>query len=961
MRSYQAVLLMSLLMTIFLYGESYSQEPGQPPAESESAEPQPETIPEDPLTTPQINFNLRNADLDAISKFITDKTGKPVIREKSVNARLTISTPEEIPPFRALDLIYDSLLLQGFAVLETEELVRIVPADQVSKYELSTFTGELPAEVSRMPSRIIQRIFQLQNIQAQVIQTQLEELLGTHASIVVDQRTNKVMITDTVANIQRYSAIIGEFDVVGFDTMEVQIVQLEHADAYELSMILRDTLVRASQAGRRGQEQGVELPTEIRADTRTNSLVVAAPTERMNTITEYIRRLDVPKEKDVEVYVVPVEYADANNLAGAISSLFRRNRGRADKDTIEVRTTGRDNTLLILASEENYQTIKEVIEILDTEAALEKETRRFELKHLDAEETASELETLYGSVSAGQRDYWYYRFRQDEETVTFVPMTRTNSILAIGPPEEFELIEELIAEIDQPIDIDEALPKIYRLQYTLASEIEEVLNEVFGLQEDNNNNRPWWWGGQDQEDEDMVGRLTGKIKFYADDNTNSIIAITNNASNYEVVDQMIERLDKLIPELANTMIIQLQHADARRLANNLNILFGKVPRPEGRNQSNNNNNNNENNQNNMEEEEDLPWSYWWGGEDRAADENPISNLIEQVRFVPDARTNSLLVISAARNFEIVRGYVEELDRREPQVLIKVRIIEVNTGGDKRTGVRWTPDQSTYSPEDLNNAVRVLQGLDFVDTFGGSLNSAGTGTITSDGLQGRTLSSNYDGSRGVISSTVNLDLLVQLLIENMEAEVVISPTLYVSNNESGRIFVGENIPRLSSSQLTSEGTRNDSFANEDIGIDMQIVPNISSTGSVVLNVQLSTAQTTGETRFGSDILQKREYNTKVSVENGQTMVLGGIRLTTDQQTIRKFPILGSIPILGELFKNRSAQESVTDLYAFITPEIIESGEQADDAYNEINDVIQRRREELRIYQKRMKEMEKNNEE
>jgi general secretion pathway protein D len=103
--------------------------------------------------------------------------------------------------------------------------------------------------------------------------------------------------------------------------------------------------------------------------------------------------------------------------------------------------------------------------------------------------------------------------------------------------------------------------------------------------------------------------------------------------------------------------------------------------------------------------------------------------------------------------------------------------------------------------------------------------------------------------------------------------------------------------------------------------MNITPSISKNRTVVLTVELITSQLTGESRFGSDIVQKREYKTEVSVANDATMVLGGIRLKSKQMVIRRFPILGYIPILGYFFQNRDMEDRVTDLYAFISPTVV----------------------------------------
>ena len=123
----------------------------------------------------------------------------------------------------------------------------------------------------------------------------------------------------------------------------------------------------------------------------------------------------------------------------------------------------------------------------------------------------------------------------------------------------------------------------------------------------------------------------------------------------------------------------------------------------------------------------------------------------------------------------------------------------------------------------------------------------------------------------------------------------------------------------------EGGQLFDYDHEDIGVIMEITPHINKNGDVVMTVSLETSQATGETRFGSDILQKREYDTQIAVRSGETMVMGGIRLTSQTETIRKIPLLGSIPYLGVLFRNRATVDSTTNLYAFITPSVVSDDE------------------------------------
>lgn len=900
------------LMLMVHIGTGSAQQPSPPPTEP------PPVSAEERLTTPPISFTLNNADINVVVQFIGRYTGKPVVKGKDVNAQLTINAPGKVLPYEALDLIYDALRLEGFSVIESDDVIQIVPIDKTSSFDIASYTGDLPADVARQKGRLVRKIIPLLNVRAQAIQEYLTPFLGAHAQITADQRSNKIIITDTVRNIERYEEIISELDVPGFDNLEVRILRVEHADATVLTQIMNQTVIRAAAADERqggGPQKALIIVT---ADQRTNSLVVAAPTDRMNGIVDFVQRLDVPKPKDVEVYVERLEFADPSTIAGAIDQIFRRISGRAFEDTVQVRATGRD-TLIILASESNYKLILEIIGKLDTEEAQRRETRTYELKYLDAHDTVSELQQLYGDISSNNRWSSYSRRRTDDD-VSFVPITRNNSLVVVAPPSEFRLIEDLLEQIDQPLDATEILPRVFRIRYAKADEVQETLNEVFGIQEQRTNFNPWW-GAWNNDDESPIGRLTGKVKFTADENTNSIIVITNNPSNYEIVGEMIDLLDRTYPELANTTIVPLQNADSMKLANTLNSLFGKPARPER-----------------GEEEEAQPFTFWWGADQgRQADERPISNLIDQVRFVPDPRTNSILVTTAAQNFDVIRTMIEDLDREEPQVLIKVRIIEITSDRDRRVGLRWTPDSGIYSPEDLDNSIRALNGLDILSSTG---DPSGPGLIgtSSSVIPGREITRDLDGGRAILSTSINLDLLLQLLIRNFDSEIIISPSIYISNNEAGRIFVGQNIPRLTDTQITPEGTRNDSFQNEDIGIDMEITPNISTNGTIVLNVALSTAQTTGETRFGSDILQKREYDTRVAVRDGETMVLGGIRLNDKISTIRKFPILGDLPLIGFLFRNTNTQNQTTDLYAFITPQIVSNKLDQDAALTTIRDSI-----------------------
>ena len=915
-----------------------------------------------PNANAPMNFNLKGANVDQILQFISDTTGKPVVKRKDVNVEINITTSKPVTKQETLDLIYDALRMEGFAVIETDEKVQIIPAAEMRDQDLLTITDEISTTVLTQRARLIRRVFSLQQTEASNLRDYLAPLLSKYASITADERSNKLTLVDTVRNCERYGAVIKELDLVGNKQLELRTIPLKYADATEMANVL----AKFSEAGTGGKVQGGQpsasqpqqqppsmsgSPNEMRMrammgmqggggnspnqggpspapgapappaagcailpDVRTNSILIATSKEKMIAMIDLVAKLDVEKPKEVSIHTVTLKYADVERVSEAIQQLFQKIKGQSFRDMVEVIPTERGNSLVVLASAANFKSIQELVTELDTQDARKRETRTYPMKFVDASETAEELQQLYGNLEQNSRRSYYYDYYSgnnndsDKDKVSFVPVVRSNSIMVIAPPTEFPVIEPLIKQLDQQVEKDQVLPKIYYIKYANAKDVEKVLGKVFGTGEDSNrdDNNYWYWRNDDNKDK-SVGRLLGKISFSCDENTNSIIATTNNKSNYEVVDEMISRLDKSMPEMANTMIYPLENAQATSLSATLNILFGKPVQQQGG--------------------QNGPSYYdYWGGQNNKKDERPISNLIGQVRFADDPRTNSLIVTTASPNFAVLRGLIKDLDQPEPQVLVKVRVVEAGSDKSRKVGLRWTPDPTLYRQEDMDNAIQVLGGLDMIDTFG-SKEGKGVTQISNGVLTGRDTQQTLDSSRGIIASSVNIDLLLQLLVKNTGAHMTNAPLAYISNNRSGRIFGGQNIPRLSNSQTTPEGTVNRSFLNEDIGVDLTITPHINKNGIVVMSTDLVTAQVTGESRFGSDVLDKRIYNTEVAVESKQTVVLGGIQLTKKQDIVRRMPLLGYIPFLGVIFQNRDTVDTVNNLYVFITPTVIKSKEDA----------------------------------
>ena len=381
-----------------------------------------------------------------------------------------------------------------------------------------------------------------------------------------------------------------------------------------------------------------------------------------------------------------------------------------------------------------------------------------------------------------------------------------------------------------------------------------------------------------------VGRLYGKVRFVNEPATNSVIVITNNQENLPIIEDLIGQLDRPSVEYANTMVYPLENADATDMASQLNSLFA----PEGASR--------------QADEEDAYLSWLFGSSRRGEEETPISNLIGKVRVVPDPRTNSLLITTAIQYFEVLRRLIAELDTESPRVLIKVQLVEITRTQEKRIGTRLSSSESIFDSKDFNTSLYGLLGIEWADTRGHTTLTAGTNPI----------------------------LLIQFLQREFDSRILSQPSLVVNNNTEARIFVGSEVPFITESQRTPGTTaRNDTYDYKNVGTELIIKPNINQKDKVVTTVTITSSQIReGETPFGGFILDTRSYDSQIAVEDGQTIVIGGILRQEETEIIHKVPILGSIPILKLLFSKKDTALTTTELIAFITPTVLTSREDDD---------------------------------
>ena len=277
----------------------------------------------------------------------------------------------------------------------------------------------------------------------------------------------------------------------------------------------------------------------------------------------------------------------------------------------------------------------------------------------------------------------------------------------------------------------------------------------------------------------------------------------------------------------------------------------------------------------------------------------------------DERTNTLLIRDTLESIDEARKTIEVLDIPVKQVLIESRMVTVRDNVDEQLGVRW----GFSDRQDDNGVSGSLEGADtiaggIVPSIDNRLNvnlpaSGAAGTI---GFQ---IASLIDGTI--------LDLELSALESENKGEIIASPRITVANQHEAYIEQGTEIPFV---QATSSGATAVEF--KKAVLSLKVTPHITPDNRIILDLVV-TQDTRGDTVSTSTgdavAIDTQEIQTQVLVENGETIVLGGIFQQTSSDGVNKVPLFGDLPVLGALFRNTTKLEQKRELLIFVTPKII----------------------------------------
>jgi type II secretion system protein D len=507
---------------------------------------------------------------------------------------------------------------------------------------------------------------------------------------------------------------------------------------------------------------------------------------------------------------------------------------------------------------------------------------------------------------------------------------RANALVVSSPPENLELLEALIRQLDQ-LPAAEAQIKVFTIVNGDATNLADMLKTLFTGQSNQN--------GQQQMMMPMIqtsasGSETSLVplRFGVDTRTNSIIA-SGTMADLRVAEAILTRLDDGEVRHRKSVVFRLKNSPASDVANTVNQFLTTE----------------------RQFQQATPGLT-----------SAFEQIEREVVVVPEPVSNSLVLSATPRFFDEVKNIIEQLDARPPMVMIQVLIAEIDLGNTNEFGIELgLQDSVLFDRSILSNPVTTSvtnqgvtsqqvisanQSPGFNFNNGDPLGNSGIGSnLNSRAVGGQGLSNFSVGRQnstlgygGLVLSAAseNVSVLLRALAENHRVEILQRPQVMTLDNQPAFIQVGKRVPRITGVSNSSVTGQTNSITLDNVGLILGVTPRISPDGLVVMQIDAEKSElesdatgipvftsSTGQV-IRSPIIDATTAQTTVSALSDQTVVLGGLIAKNKNETHRKVPWLGDVPFLGALFRYDSTSNSKTELLIIMTPHIVKNEADAD---------------------------------
>jgi len=418
-----------------------------------------------------------------------------------------------------------------------------------------------------------------------------------------------------------------------------------------------------------------------------------------------------------------------------------------------------------------------------------------------------------------------------------------------------------------------------------------------------------------------------RVTVVADPRSNALLVTARSPERLDLARRLIARIDAPQARPANLHVVNLRNAQATQLAEVLRgALSGQTSGGDAGGGA-------------LSTPSATPLSQTTeaiGATSNASSAQPqrsVSFSAGGATIQADPTTNTLIISAPPPLYRSLREVIDLLDQRRAQVLVEALIVEVNAENAAELGIQWMAGGDRIAA----GGTTVIGGAN----FGGS-GITPNGTTTIDALgQGFSLGL-VRGTTDILgNSVINLGVLARAMRRLGGTNVLSTPNLMTLDNEEASIVVGRRVPFVTGRYTTSgDGSSNpfQTVEREDVGLTLRIRPQISEGGTVKLALyqEVSSIDPVASQTATTLVTRKRALETNVLVDDGQIIVLGGLLEDSVDHGTASVPGLGSIPLLGRLFRYDNSSRSQTNLMVFLRPHIVRtSGDAASltlDRYN-----------------------------
>jgi general secretion pathway protein D len=446
----------------------------------------------------------------------------------------------------------------------------------------------------------------------------------------------------------------------------------------------------------------------------------------------------------------------------------------------------------------------------------------------------------------------------------------------------------IIQRIDQ--QGDEAVDVI-ALQHASATEVVRIINTLYT-------------GGAAAEGAGMPS-----VRVIADERTNSVLVSGENSQRLRLK-TLVAHLDTPLDTGGDTQVRYLKYADSEKIAAKLReqiqgIVSVTQPSPGA------------------------------GGAGGAAPAPAVSSAVgggdKNVTIWAEPQTNALIVSAPPKVMRMVMSIVDRLDIRRAQVLVEAILVEMSSDKARDLGVNWIVGD-TETDADGNRTI--LPAAGFLNPVSGTgIGEIIQGVLNPDSIPG--LPSGLTAGLGQLTDNGTSWAAIIRAIDGIgNTNIIATPSIVTLDNEEAEIKVAQEVPFITG-QYTSQGVSGGNgnvnpfttVQREEVGNILKITPQINEGSSVLLKIsqEASSIAASSQQVSATDLItNKRTITTNVMVEDGGIIVLGGLIEDQVRESRSQVPFLGSIPLLGELFKTRSVDKVKSNLMVFIRPRILRDG-------------------------------------